>query len=66
MIEKRALNEHEAANYIGLSPATLRQCRGSSRKDLTPMPRHINIGRAVRYLREDLDAFLDEIKAKSD
>ena len=60
----RSFSEKNAAAYIGLAPATLRQsrCHGT-REGRTPTPKHIKIGRAVRYLKEDLDSFLDEMRA---
>lgn len=43
----------EAANYIGLTKATLEawRCRGNG-------PKFLKLGRAVRYRKKDLDAFL--------
>ena len=59
----RSLPEKDAATYIGLAPATLRQARCHGEQEgKTPVPKHIKIGRAVRYLKEDLDAFLDEMR----
>lgn len=59
----RSLDEHDAAAYVGLAPATLRQARCYGKRDShTPVPKHIKIGRAVRYLKEDLDAFLDKMR----
>ncbi len=62
-ISPRAWTEKDAAAYINLAPATLRQsrCHGK-RKGHTPVPKHIYIGRSVRYLKEDLDSFLDELR----
>ena len=62
-INVRSLPEKDAAAYIGLAPATLRQARcHGEREGKTPVPKHIKIGRAVRYLKEDLDAFLDQMR----
>ena len=59
----RAFTENEAGAYVGLAPATLRQARcHGERKGRTPVPKHIYIGRSVRYLKEDLDSFLDELR----
>ena len=59
-ITRRALNEREAAHYIGLSPYTLRKARSEGpRKNHTAVPPHIKLGRSVRYLIDDLDLFLD-------
>ena len=59
------LNEHGAAAYIGLSVAFLRaaRCRGLS--DRTPSPPYLKLGRAVRYDRADLDAWLDARRVAS-
>lgn len=60
---KRALTEKEAAIYVGLSSATLRQARCyGERENHTPTPPFIRMGRAIRYLREDCDTFLDELR----
>lgn len=60
-IEKRALTDPETSKYIGMSISFLRQSRMNGDRDRrTSGPRYIKIGRAVRYLIEDLDAWLDE------
>lgn len=59
-VEKRAYTEQETAEYIGMSRSFLRQSRMEGhRKNRTVAPPFIKIGRAVRYLKEDLDAWLD-------
>jgi predicted DNA-binding transcriptional regulator AlpA len=62
---KRAFTEREASIYTTIAATTLRQgrCHGD-RKGKTPVPKHIKIGRAVRYLKEDLDAFLDQMRSQ--
>ena len=56
----RALTELEAAKYIGMSRSYLAQARmDGNRQSRTPAPPFIKIGRSVRYLREDLDLWLD-------
>lgn len=59
--DKRAFTEKEAAQYISMSRSFLRQARmDGNRTHRTPAPRFIKIGsRAIRYLKEDLDAWLD-------
>ena len=43
-----------------MSRSFLRQARmDGNRENRTPAPPFIKIGRAVRYLREDLDAWLE-------
>jgi predicted DNA-binding transcriptional regulator AlpA len=57
----RALSEKEASTYIGMSRSFLAQSRmDGQRKNRTPAPPFIKIGRAVRYLREDLDNWLSQ------
>ncbi|CAH1569248.1 helix-turn-helix transcriptional regulator [Vibrio rotiferianus] len=59
-IEKRAYTEQETAAYIGMSRSFLRQSRmEGQRKNRTVAPPFIKIGRAVRYLKEDLDQWLE-------
>lgn len=48
------LNEKQAAQYLGLSVRTLQGYRCQMRP-----PAWIKLGRAVRYLRSDLDRFLN-------
>jgi len=56
----RAFSEKEAAEYIGMSRSFLAQSRmDGPRENRTPAPKFIKIGRSVRYLREDLDGWLD-------
>ncbi|MEH6470330.1 MAG: hypothetical protein V7752_03695 [Halopseudomonas sp.] len=56
----RALSEIEAANYISMSRSFLAQSRmDGHREGRTQAPPFIKIGRSVRYLREDLDHWLD-------
>jgi predicted DNA-binding transcriptional regulator AlpA len=57
-IMKRALTEIETAEYIGMSRLFLRQSRmevDQLKEEKTSAPKHIKIGRAVRYPKEDLD-----------
>ncbi len=57
---KRAMSEIEAAIYIKMSRSFLRQDRMNGfRHDRTPGPRFVRIGRYIRYLRDDLDAWLE-------
>jgi len=56
----RALTENQAATYIAMSRSFLAQSRMDGNRDnRTPAPPFIKIGRSVRYLREDLDRWLD-------
>ncbi len=59
-LSKRVYTEQETALYIGMSRSFLRQARmEGQRKNRTAAPPFIKIGRAVRYLKEDLDQWLD-------
>lgn len=65
-VVKRALTEQETAEYIGMSRSFLRQSRmEGNRENRTPAPKFIKIGRAVRYLKEDLDIWLDSFYKQS-
>ena len=58
--EKRAYTDRQAADYIGMSESYLRISRmDGDRANRTPGPNFIKIGKAVRYLKEDLDAWLE-------
>ncbi|RXJ70495.1 DNA-binding protein [Veronia nyctiphanis] len=58
--DKRVYTEQETATYIGMSRSFLRQSRMEGhRQNRTEAPPFIKIGRAVRYLKEDLDNWLD-------
>ena len=65
-VVKRAFTEIETAEYIGMSRSFLRQSRmEGNRENRTPAPRFIKIGRSIRYIREDLDAWLDSFQRQS-
>ena len=65
-VVKRALTEQETAEYIGMSRSFLRKSRMEGNRDNhTPAPKFIKIGRAVRYLKEDLDNWLDSFYKQS-
>ena len=66
-ILKRGYREKAAAIYVGMSSSFLRQSRmNGDRETRTPGPRWKKKGRAVIYLKEDLDAWLDEHCASGD
>lgn len=54
-MQSNNLTTQQAATYVSLSPNTLNRWRWSG-----DGPRYVKLGRAVRYRREDLDAWLDE------
>lgn len=58
-VTKKALKESEVCEYLGLSHSFLRNARMERmRGGRPPGPAFIRIGRTVRYLVEDLDAWL--------
>lgn len=65
-ITKRVFSEIETSQYIGMSRSFLRQARMEGNRDnRTPAPPFIKIGRSVRYLKEDLDQWLDSFFKQS-
>jgi len=57
----RAMSEIEAAIYIKMSRSFLRQDRMNGiRHNRTPGPRFVRIGRRIRYLKDDLDQWLQD------
>lgn len=57
------LTEADAARYIAMSRSFLRQSRMDGVRDRrTPGPNFLKIGRSVRYLREDLDRWLEQFR----
>lgn len=59
-MEPRLLDTAQAAEYIGLAKQTLHQKRLSG-----DGPKFCKIGRAVRYRKEDLDAWVESFKTVS-
>jgi len=59
-VSKQAFTEREAAQYICMSRSFLAQARmEGQRLNRTQAPPFIKIGRSVRYLRKDLDQWLN-------
>ena len=48
------MNEEQAAKYIGLSKRTLQAYRFKQKP-----PTFVKMGKSVRYLKDDLDAFIE-------
>jgi len=63
-VESKALTEEQAAQYINFSRSFLRQSRmDGDRENRTSGPKWIKCGkRAVRYLKDDLDAWLEQFR----
>ena len=57
---ERVFSTRAAAEYLGISYSDLRAIRmtGQIQERLAPPP-HIFIGRALRYVKEDLDRWID-------
>jgi len=53
---ERVLSDRDAAAYIGMSKSWLRHSRINGNTDAPPF---VKIGRSVRYLRDDLDQWLE-------
>jgi hypothetical protein len=61
-----ALNEREAALFLGLSGSSLRKSRmNGERENHLPPPPFIKMGRRVVYLLDDLRAYLEEHRSRS-
>jgi predicted DNA-binding transcriptional regulator AlpA len=60
-IKKATFTEAETAKYLNVSPSTLRRGRMEGhRLNHFPCPPYVRLGRAIRYLISDLDAWLKE------
>ncbi|WP_019677706.1 helix-turn-helix transcriptional regulator [Arsukibacterium perlucidum] len=60
---KKVLSEIETAEYIGMSRSFLRQSRmEGNRASGTPAPPFVKIGRSVRYIKDDLDNWLNSLQ----
>jgi predicted DNA-binding transcriptional regulator AlpA len=58
-MEKKALKEKEAAEYIGMSRSFLRQDRMNGYRDGRKRgPDFVKAGRTIRYWKEDLENWL--------
>ncbi len=56
-VNSPTLKDPEAARYIGMSESWLRQSRMRGNPEAPP---YIKIGKAVRYLKSDLDDWLQK------
>lgn len=60
---KRCLTEKEASQYLGMSISYLQKDRSEGKiKKRTPGPKFLKIGKSVRYLKEELDQWLEAHK----
>jgi hypothetical protein len=64
-IIQRAMNETQAALYLGVSRISLRQgrCDGRRANRMPPVP-YVRLGRRIVYIQTDLDAYLEEHRVK--
>lgn len=64
MNQQRAYKEDKAAIYCGVSRSFLRQSRmNGERENRLPGPPFIKMGsRSIRYLKEDLDKWLESFQ----
>jgi len=54
------MSESEACHYIGMSRSFLARTRmEGDRKNRTPGPKYLKIGKSIRYDKSDLDAWID-------
>ncbi len=58
----RTLTDREASIYLGMSQSWLRQSRVTGNPDAPPF---LKIGRSVRYLRSDLDIWLERKRRRA-
>jgi hypothetical protein len=66
-MNKVTFTEKEAAEYISMSRGFLRQDRMNGyRKNRTPGPNFIKLGKSIRYLKDDLDAWLLKHRVQRD
>ena len=62
-VEKKVYKEAEAAGYICMSRSFLSQDRAyGTLANRTPGPKYIRIGRSIRYLKDDLDLWLEQLR----
>jgi hypothetical protein len=59
-IEKVVFTEVQCAEYIGCSPSWLRKGRMNGQREKGPTPPFVRYGRSIRYLKRDLDTFLEQ------
>ena len=65
-MDKKVFRDVEAASYICMSRSFLSQDRvNGTLANRTPGPKYIKIGRSIRYLKDDLDSWLDQQRNKN-
>jgi hypothetical protein len=61
-LRSRVLTEREAADFLGLQPATLRQSRWTGKLAGVSAPVFIRMGRNIRYRADDLNTWLGQFE----
>jgi len=63
MSQEGIMKEEQAAEYLNVSRNYLRRCRMKELRHLfESVPPYVRIGRTIRYLKADLDAWLDGLR----
>lgn len=66
-MKSKTLTEVEAAQYLSVSRSSLRQARiNGRRRNRMPPPPYVRLGRAIRYLVDDLDTWLARNRVAND
>ncbi len=60
-MDEQRLDTKQAAEYLGLSPETLATWRCTKRQEIP----YLKLGSRVKYLKSDLDAWLESRKVGS-
>ena len=61
---RAALNERQAATFLGLSESSLRKSRmNGTRANHMPPPPFVKLGRRIVYLQDDLREYLERHRA---
>ncbi len=60
----RSFSEKEAAHYINMSVGFLRKSRCKGNADNISSPPYLKIGKTIRYLKKDLDTWLEVLSQR--
>jgi hypothetical protein len=58
--DKIVLTEAQTADYLDVSRSWLRKGRMNGQREKSPTPPFVRYGRTIRYLKRDLEAFLEQ------
>ncbi|MGY8896534.1 MAG: helix-turn-helix transcriptional regulator [Paraglaciecola sp.] len=56
---KKLNTDQETASYLNVSYVALRQSRATGKLLGVPAPKHLKIGRSIRYKDKDIEAWID-------